>query len=122
MHANESPKYKAAKMECKKQLKKDKNAYFQNQCETLNKSNKNDLYFRVIKGIFKKKNVKSVGMINKNGHLVTEKDQILKVWEDFYKGLYENKDTTNNEHQISNHDEQPIPPILLDEVIMQSKT
>ena len=87
-YGNESAEYKAAKMECKKQIKRDKNAHFEAQCMTLNRSNISCLYFRVMKEIFKKKkNVKSVGMIDMKGTLVTDKHHILSVWEEFKKEL-----------------------------------
>ena len=54
-YGNESAEYKADKMECKKQIKRDKNAHFEAQCMTLNRSNISCLYFSVMKEILKKK-------------------------------------------------------------------
>ena len=110
---NVSDGYKILKKECRKAISRDKRSAIDSEIEALEKIPPGKRYFELIKKLFKKKKVISWSMKSENGKILNNKEDMLKVWKDFYKDLYHHQDT---DYKIEVENEPEIPEFTLGEI------
>ena len=108
-----STQYKIAKAESKKLVKKDKIKQIQDDIEKLSSLPPHKQYHTALKRLKTKPKNISWGIKDKNGTLLTNKDQILERWANFYEELY--ADDSNNS-PINDSSEDEIPAIRKNEI------
>jgi len=106
--------YKVAKAEVKKLVKRDKLNQLNDDLDKISNLPPDKQFFLAMKKLKTNKRNISWGIKDKNGKILTSREEILERWAVFYEELY---DDPNPCDPLSADDELPIPSITKSEII-----
>ena len=112
-HGDRSIHYRVAKAETKKLVKLDKINHLNDALDETSNLPPDKQFFLAMKKLKTKKRNISWGVKDKNGKVLTSKDEILERWATFYEELYDDPNTCD---PLPPDTENPIPSILKSEV------
>jgi len=119
----EAEEYRTANAEVRKKLCEDKDTWINQQCETLEAEisrNNTKMAFNIVKKLTKERVSKATIIEDKNGNVLTDKDQITDRWREYCEELYNYKGEVDNNilRRLENVQDQEVsPPISLDEIV-----
>ena len=114
-HGDSSVQYKVAKAESKKLVKRDKRNDLNDQLDRLANLTLTKQFFMATRKLKTNKNNISWGLKDKDGNILTTKEQIQERWASFYEDLY--SCDSNKETMIINYkDELEILMIIEEEI------
>ena len=112
-HGDRSIQYRVAKAETKKLVKLDKFNHLNDALDEISNLPPDKQFFLAMKKLKAKRRNISWGVKDKNGKVLTSKEEILERWATFYEELY---DDPNTSEPLLPDVENPIPSILKSEV------
>ena len=112
-HGDRSIQYRVAKAETKKLVKIDKINHLNDALDEISNLPPDKQFFLAMKRLKTKRRNISWGVKDKNGKVLTSKDEILERWATFYEELYDDPNTCN---PLPPDPGNPIPSILQSEV------
>ena len=113
-HGDSSTQYKITKTEVKKLVKKDKINKINDDLDGFSDLPSGKQFFPAMKKLKTNRKNISWALKDKNGKLLTSKEDILERWATFYEELYDDQTTC---HPIDvSHSEPPIPRIIKREI------
>ena len=113
IHGDSSIQYRITKAECKKLVKRDKINQINDDLDEISNLPPDKQFFQAMKKLKTHKRNISWGIKDKNGKILTSKEDILERWATFYEELYDDPNTCD---PLPTPDEHPIPPILKSEI------
>ena len=113
-HGDSSTQYKIAKAETKKLVKRDKINQLNDDLDEISNLPPDKQFFLAMKKLKTRKRNISWGIKDKNGKMLTSREEILERWATFYEELYDDPNTCA---PLPTNDELPIPPITKSEII-----
>ena len=112
-HGDRSIEYRIAKAETKKLVKLDKMNNLNDALDEISNLPPDKQFFLAMKKLKTKRRNISWGVKDKNGKVLTSKDEILERWATFYEELYDDPNTCE---PLPPDKDNPIPTILKSEV------
>ena len=113
-HGDSSIHYKVAKAEAKKLVKRDKLNKLNDDLDVISNLPPDKQFFLAMKKLKANKRNISWGIKDKNGKILTSREEILERWAVFYEELYEDPNTCA---PLPADNELSIPPITKSEII-----
>ena len=113
-HGDSSIQYKVAKAETKKLVKRDKINQLNDDLDVISNLPPDKQFFLAMKKLKTNRRNISWGIKDKNGKLLTSREEILERWALFYEELYDDSKTCN---PLPTDEELPIPPIMKSEIV-----
>jgi len=113
-HGDSSTQYKVAKAETKKLVKRDRINQLNDDLDEISNLPPDKQFFLAMKKLKTRKRNISWGIKDKNGKILTSKEEILERWALFYEDLYDDPNTCDF---LPTTHELPIPPIVKSEII-----
>ena len=92
-YGDSSAQYKIAKAETKKLVKRDKINQLNNDLDEISNLSPDKQSFLAMKKLKTRKRNISWGIKNKDGKMLTSKEEILERWATFYEELYDDPNT-----------------------------
>ena len=113
-YGDASRQYKVAKSETKKLVKRDKINHLNDELDEISNLPPDKQFFLAMKKLKTHKRNISWGIKDKNGKILTSKEDILERWATFYEELYDDPNVCD---PLSTEGELPIPPITVSEIV-----
>ena len=108
-----SIKYKVAKAETKKLVRKDKMKHIEQEIDLVSTLPPHKQYYAAIKKLKSKPKNVSWGIKNKDGTILTNKTEILEQWATFYEELYSDNSSSV---PVNDSSDEKLPHILKSEI------
>ena len=105
-HGDRSIQYRVAKTETKKLVRSDKINHLNDALDEISNLPPDKQFFLAMKKLKAKKRNISWGVKDKNGKILTSRDEILERWATFYEELYDDPNTCD---PLPPDNENPIP-------------
>ena len=109
-----SRQYKVAKAETKKLVKRDKINHLNDELDEISNLPPDKQFFLAMKKLKTHKRNISWGIKDKNGKILTSKEEILERWATFYEELYDDPNVCDPLPTVG---ELPIPSITVGEIV-----
>ena len=113
-HGDSSTQYKAAKVKSKKLVKRDKLSQLNENLDEISTLPPDKQFFLAMKKLKTTRRNISWGIKNKNGEILTSREEILERWALFYEELYDDPNTCD---PLQTNQELPIPHMNKQEII-----